>query len=151
MKTAIITAVLASILVVGLAPKVFSHSGGTNFAGCHWVWKNGVRVGYHCHHSALPESIVIAQSPYTRYPGYTRPARPSYTVPSYRPRSHSPTLPYADQIDRKYRRQRALEQQRFNQIMRDHREADRGQEKTNILNCYQYNKGCALQLRGLGR
>ncbi len=44
-------AILVSLLIGALLSPVIvaAHSGGTNFSGCHYVWVNGVRVGYHCH------------------------------------------------------------------------------------------------------
>ena len=40
--------VVLFVLMVGVS-SVVSHSSGTDALGCHYVWVNGVRVGYHCH------------------------------------------------------------------------------------------------------
>ena len=142
MKKLIVTLVLSSILVVGFTGSVFSHSGGTNFAGCHYVWVNGVRVGYHCHHSNRLDSkpsVRFAQSPYTRYPSYTQPRYTQPAQPRYNPSDPYGTKPYT----RGFRI--PVEQQR------QHRAAEREQLRGILSNCAKYNKGCALQLRGLGR
>ena len=133
MKKAIVTLVLSSVLVVGMSGNVFSHSGGTNSAGCHYVWVNGVRVGYHCHHSTRLPFLRFAQS-YTPYPGYTQPAQPRYN-----PADPYGTKPYT----RSFRI--PAEQQR------QQRAAEREQLRGILSNCAKYNRGCLNELRSLGR
>ena len=48
MKKALIAVFIFVMLSLPLI--VAAHSGGTNASGCHYVWINGIRVGYHCHY-----------------------------------------------------------------------------------------------------
>ena len=46
----LVAVVVTAISFVTLgASDVLSHSGGTDAAGCHYEYVDGVPVGYHCH------------------------------------------------------------------------------------------------------
>ena len=74
-----------------------------------------------------------------------RPSHRSYRAPSYTPpaRQYNPSDPYGV---KPYTQGFRLPEWKKRELER----IDRAQEKTILLNCYQYNKGCALQLKGLG-
>ena len=91
-------------------------------------------------------SIVVAQSPYyTPQSQWRQNYEQNYQQRQMQRQRNNYLRDLANQ------QRRMLEQQRQQRIWNDLRRQDEADRRNSLLNCYKYNKGCALELRGLGR